>query len=83
MNMALHNAAKALVSKAFYISIKIKKSEATDPALVDTAKMSLRQLKSGMEDKQPWAKVIGIMHQGVHENLRKSFNLQMQMQMQG
>lgn len=81
MKMAQYNAAKALASKAFYISTKIKKSDATDPALVDTAKMSLRQVKSGIEDKMPWMQVITTMHQKVHENLRMGFNLQMKMQM--
>lgn len=83
MNMAQYKASKALVSKAFYISTKIKKSDATDPALVDTAKMSIRQLKSGIEDARPWMDIIMTMHQKVHENLRLGFNLQMQMQMQG
>lgn len=83
MEMAQYNAAKALGSKAFYISTKVKRSDATDPALVDTAKMSLRQVKIGIEDKMPWMQVMVTMHQKVHENLRTGFNLQMQMQMEG
>jgi hypothetical protein len=80
MNQAQYEASKALASKAFYISIKVKRSDATDPALVDAAKMGLRQVKNGIHDSQPWQQVIGTMHQKVHENLRVGFNLQMQMQ---
>jgi hypothetical protein len=81
MDEAQHKASKSLASKAFYISTKVKKADATDPALVDAAKMGLRQVKSGIDKAESWQDVIGIMHQRVHENLRIGFNLQMQMQM--
>lgn len=83
MNMTGHgdmNKAQYEASKAFYISTKVKRGDATDPALVDTAKMGLRQVKNGIQDSLPWQQVIGTMHQKVHENLRVGFNLQMQMQ---
>jgi hypothetical protein len=79
---AQHKASKALASKSFYISTKVKKADSTDPALVDAAKMGLRQVKSGIDHAESWQDVIGIMHQGVHENLRVGFDLQMQMQTQ-
>jgi hypothetical protein len=76
MDMISYQAAKALASKAVHISTKVKKSEATDPALVVAAKMALRQVKSGIDHKQPWMQVMMTMHQKVHENLRLAFNLQ-------
>jgi hypothetical protein len=79
MNMTSYEAAKALAGKALYIGLtKIKKSDATNPALVDEAKMALRTVKSGIDGKQPWMQVMTTMHKGVHENLRLAFNLQLQ-----
>jgi hypothetical protein len=83
MNITQQKAAKGLASKALYIGLtKVKKSDATDSSLVDAAKMAMRQVKGGIDKSEPWQDVIGTMHQGVHENLRLGFNLQMQMQMQ-
>jgi hypothetical protein len=78
MNMTSYQAAKALAGKALYIGLtKIKKSDATNPALVDAAKMALRKVKSGIDNNQPWMQMMTTMHKSVHENLRLAFNLQL------
>jgi hypothetical protein len=79
MSVAQYEASKALASKAFYISTKVKRSDATDSTLINAAMMGPRQVRSGIQESQPWQQVIGTMHQKVHENLL-GFNLQMQMQ---
>jgi hypothetical protein len=80
VDMVSYQAAKALVGKALYIMLlKVKKSDATDPALVDAAKTGLwRVLWKGIGNMEPWQQMLGTMHQQVHENLRKAFNLQVQ-----
>lgn len=78
VDMVSYHAAKALAGKALYIMfLKIHKSDATDPALIEAAKTGRwKVLWKGIGGMEPWQQMLSTMHQQVHENLRKGFNLQ-------